>query len=583
LFASHKLCRAKRNMFEPPARRDVAEALETPYLLQAEDGSLMAQKPRPSAFSWLLGRLSPRAAAFVVVSGLIATAGALTWLLGGRAAPEGPAVLAAAAEPPWHGVSLGGWLVMEINPSKRSPSSPMDLRPQWMYDQLEANSELDFVVKLRREHGDEFAIATMKNHWAGYITDRMLDAAAELGITAVRIPVGYWIVDKPVGGGSFYEYGISPEGFVTGGINHLQAMLVKLKSRGMSALLDIHAHPCNSACVSNGLYCAAPLAFGVLHGWPIPEGQGGSIDEVEIADLPRCASADPEGGAAYKTTRGRTNDEGTWGDVAVNSVEKLAQWASVLPEEAKCVIALQLANEPALGPDIPAVTTGINLFYERAIAVARMHLQSIPLVLSWINLDKAIWPFLKSMGEADRALNGGGLISDHHYYLNWQGWMLPTGQLMPWNEILRRACSLESENGWRVVDQYAEANQEIIIGEWSLATNMDAPIDLDDPAMIENLQKLFQHQIEAFGKLGVIRGHFFWTLRMGSGWDPRPTEDDPNGRQLEGTSAWTSAEGYPFKVWSLLEMAHLGVATRLDQAYTGCAELQADAVAAAES
>ena len=40
-------------------------------------------------------------------------------------------VLAPAASSQWHGVSLGGWLVMEINPSKRDPTSPMDLRPFW--------------------------------------------------------------------------------------------------------------------------------------------------------------------------------------------------------------------------------------------------------------------------------------------------------------------------------------------------------------------------------------------------------------------------------------------------------------------
>ena len=51
---------------------------------------------------------------------------------------------------------------------------------------------------------------------------------------------------------------------------------------------------------------------------------------------------------------------------------------------------------------------------------------------------------------------------------------------------------------------------------------------------------------------------------MGSGWDPRPTADAPNGQQLEGTSAWKSAAAYPFKVWSLLEMAAAGVATSLD-------------------
>ena len=79
-----------------------------------------------------------------------------------------------------------------------------------------------------------------------------------------RIPVGFWIMDAPEGGSSPYEYGISPEGFVTGGLNHLKAMLAKLAQRGIGALVDLHAHPCNSACVSNGLACLGPLAFARL-------------------------------------------------------------------------------------------------------------------------------------------------------------------------------------------------------------------------------------------------------------------------------------------------------------------------------
>ena len=47
----------------------------------------------------------------------------------------------------------------------------------------------------------------------------------------MRIPVGYWIVDAPRGGTSPLEYGISPEGFVTGGLNHLHAMLGRLRAR----------------------------------------------------------------------------------------------------------------------------------------------------------------------------------------------------------------------------------------------------------------------------------------------------------------------------------------------------------------
>ena len=66
---------------------------------------------------------------------------------------------------------------MEINPSTKGADAPLDLRPQWMYDQIEAESELDFVTALRHKHGDAYAIQTMKNHWEGYYTGPMLDAA----------------------------------------------------------------------------------------------------------------------------------------------------------------------------------------------------------------------------------------------------------------------------------------------------------------------------------------------------------------------------------------------------------------------
>ena len=105
-----------------------------------------------------------------------------------EAAGAGAFVAATAQPTQWHGVSLGGWLVMEINPAVKKAGSPVDLRPSWMYDQIEANSELDFVLKLRDEHGDAYAIQTMKNHWEGYITDAQLDAAQALGVDTVRTP-----------------------------------------------------------------------------------------------------------------------------------------------------------------------------------------------------------------------------------------------------------------------------------------------------------------------------------------------------------------------------------------------------------
>ena len=53
---------------------------------------------------------------------------------------------------------------------------------------------------------------------------------------------------------------------------------------------------------------------------------------------------------------------------------------------------------------------------------------------------------------------------------------------------------------------------------------------------------------------------------MGSGWDPRPTKAHPHGRQVDGSSAWRSLRGYPFPVWSLLEMAEQGVVPRREEA-----------------
>ena len=56
---------------------------------------------------------------------------------------------------------------------------------------------------------------------------------------------------------------------------------------------------------------------------------------------------------------------------------------------------------------------------------------------------------------------------------------------------------------------------------------------------------------------------------MGSGWDPRPTDAHPHGRQVDGSSASRSLPDYPFRIWSLLEMKRLGIATPLNRSYAG--------------
>lgn len=132
-----------------------------------------------------------------------------------------------------------------------------------------------------------------------------------------------------------------------------------------------------------------------------------------------------------------------------------------------------------------------------------------------------------------------------------------------WTQVHSRACFTASLN-W---NWCAENNISVVLGEWSLATNHDAPLELSDPRTALELRRMFKEQLSVYTDpvSAPLVGHFFWTLRMGSGWDPRPSAAHPHGRQVGGSSSSRSLKGYPFRVWSLLELARYGIATPLDE------------------
>ena len=364
----------------------------------------------------------------------------------------------------------------------------------------------------------------------------------------MRVPVGYWIMDAPVGGSSPLEYGISPEGFVTGGLNSLYKMLVALRKRGIAVQLDMHAMVCNSACISDGMYCAEALAFA-------PPGS------APIGEIARC------GGGTYKTTRVPRAGEASWGDVGVNALGAMAKWVAALPDEAAAVAALQLANEPALAADgglggpSKAKEDAVNAFYQGAIAAVRPHLPSLPLILSFIPPSPGVMGFLQG---ASLASSGPHLV-DHHFYLNWLD-VDPATRVadptnpddpkccMPWAEIHRKACAGSTAKGvgWQV---YVEARQPLIIGEWSLAVNHDQRLDLTDYQTRYNLRRLYQEQLQTFsatpGFSGAARSHAppsrgqrpslgpCWAALGGSGrlGTPLAASSRPTGRSATASAA----------------------------------------------
>mmetsp|Transcript_8230 Transcript_8230/g.25607 ORF Transcript_8230/g.25607 Transcript_8230/m.25607 type:complete len:529 (-) Transcript_8230:2-1588(-) len=120
---------------------------------------------------------------------------------------------------PFVGVNLGGWLLLE----------------DWIWpEEMQQKGIGDEWTLIQRHGGPQSpeAIAKLRRHWDTFVTEEDLDRLRGFGVTHVRIPVGYWLVD------------FRPEdGFIHGGSRYLFRVLAWLKRRGMRALLDLHALP----------------------------------------------------------------------------------------------------------------------------------------------------------------------------------------------------------------------------------------------------------------------------------------------------------------------------------------------------
>ena len=279
-----------------------------------------------------------------------------------------------------HGVNLGGWLVIEPSMFDQGTLGPY------------TGAELDVINQLRKGHGDAVALQTMKNHHEGFVPDAALDELKRLEINAVRIPVGYWMWDLPLSNGtSSYDYGFQHEGFVVGGLGALESTLGRLQSRGMRAVLDLHALPgCSSKCQGfAGMQCNS--AWGFFKGNP-------SID------IGACH------GASYKSTR---NASSSWMELGAQYVRKIAAWRNAKARD--MVAALTIVNEPALNEDF---ADDIKAYYAQAVPF----LAGLPLSVNLIGQSFNEGSGAQWVGEsmASGALPTSTLVDYHHYY-NWDG------------------------------------------------------------------------------------------------------------------------------------------------------------------
>lgn len=124
--------------------------------------------------------------------------------------------------PPWRGVNLGGWLLLEPGPS-------FELFQQFG----PARCEWQLLQQMRRKLGQQKTAEVLQAHRNTFLTEEDFQQIKSKGFNSVRIPFGYWIVTGPSNG----------DVYVGPALEFLDRALGFCKTLGLQVLLDLHGAP----------------------------------------------------------------------------------------------------------------------------------------------------------------------------------------------------------------------------------------------------------------------------------------------------------------------------------------------------
>ncbi|CAJ1366741.1 unnamed protein product, partial [Effrenium voratum] len=126
--------------------------------------------------------------------------------------------------PPYRGVNLGGWLLLEPGPSHEL----------FQLHGTNANRcEWSLLRTMRERLGAEKTTEVLHAHRSTFLTEEDFRQIRARGFNAVRIPFGYWVVCGASGG----------DPYVGPGLEFLDRALTWCRQLGLQALLDLHGAP----------------------------------------------------------------------------------------------------------------------------------------------------------------------------------------------------------------------------------------------------------------------------------------------------------------------------------------------------
>lgn len=129
---------------------------------------------------------------------------------------------------PWHGVSLGGWLLLEPG-----PSYPLFERHTNSRNLQDARCEWDLLKILYKSKGKKKAAEVIMNHRETHVTKADFQRIRECGLNAVRLPFGYWLVVEPA----------EDDIYIGPGIEYIDRAVNWAEECGLQIVLDLHGCP----------------------------------------------------------------------------------------------------------------------------------------------------------------------------------------------------------------------------------------------------------------------------------------------------------------------------------------------------
>lgn len=136
--------------------------------------------------------------------------------------PAGP------RRPPFHGVNLGGWLLLEpwLTPSLFYQFLGADERYGKDAPMHTATDMYSFCAVLGPEEGNK----QLRRHWRTWVTEDLIRQVKAKGADSLRVPVGDWMVEP------YWPF----EGCTDGAMDELDRVVDLANDYGLGVLIDVH-------------------------------------------------------------------------------------------------------------------------------------------------------------------------------------------------------------------------------------------------------------------------------------------------------------------------------------------------------